>query len=232
MKKYLILAIFAMLSVVTAQVTDPVWVDVGYEQKELDYDTYSWMDWGVAVADGDTAHVEFRTHGLKVSNSVLYMKVTPYPNTTAPDPTASVDVSCPFLSGTIELDTFNNWVGDGWVFDWLDLYSGNIEQTVFTANDEEAYIDGSGTCNFTANNQDLFINFYALLVGGDSFQCPECDRYSVPNEALGNVVNRVESTVVAAFNLIDMLIMVAGFILVVFIIIMIYRLFRNFTRRE
>jgi hypothetical protein len=231
MKKYFVLGLLLILSIATAQVTPSPWVDVGFDQSDFDYSSYSWLSWGLEVEDGETQRVEFRTKDLYLNSNSMWMKITPYPNSTAPDPTATLTLSCPSTAGTLNLNYVDNWVGDGWFFDYIELAPGVWDQTIRTGLDEEAQIDSSMICNLTANNQDLFVNFYAVIEGSSSLTCPDCNRYSIPNEALGGVVGRVESTVLAVFDLFDMSLMVVGFLIVLFVIVMIYKVFMHFANK-
>ena len=231
MKKYFVIGLLLILGLATVQVTASPWIDVGYDQSDFAYSSYSWVSWGLEVDDGETQRVEFRTKDLYLNANSMWMKITPYPNSTAPDPTATLTLSCPSVSGTLNLNNVDNWVADGWFFDYVELTPGVWNQTIRTGLDEEAQIDSSTFCNITADNQDLFVNFYAVVEGSSSLTCPDCDRYSIPNEALGSVVNRIESTVLAVFDLFDMSLMVVGFLIVLFVIVMIYKVFRHFANK-
>ena len=91
---------------------------------------------------------------------------------------------------------------------------------------------GSTTCVLTARNQDLFATFYAFTTGtvGIDQICPNCDQFSIPNDAMAAIVQRTSSTVSAVFDAIDISIMVFVFILVVFILVAIYKLFKYFAK--
>jgi len=205
---------------------------------------------GVIVGDGDTVEMEFRVYdGYTPSDNLLLLTI--YAGDYIGDLDTELDINCnnPIadnLSGwvfewftgaddtnlSVGLGLADTWVDDGYAFMFLSYFPLEGANSYLTPS-EVGNISRSMSCNFTADGEELFINFLSSVneMGTYSSAIPQ-DAYATPNEALDNIVSKIDEFIGIVFDIAEMIAILISIFIVVIAVIIPYKLFIYVTRKD
>jgi len=204
---------------------------------DWDYSTTPLVATCSKLPQDETINFDFRTYNrFMVSNGFVGVKFMPYPPNANPVANAAVNYECidsERIQYTFNISNVSTWISDGFALYSQKLYTTSTPPYFRTTTNEKEMFLAGAWCNYTAINQDLFVCAYSFIDSDQIFalfDCPDCGQFSIPNDAMAAIVQRTSSTVSAVFDAIDISIMVFVFILVVFILVAIYKLFKYFAK--
>ena len=217
--------LLALMLVTTVSGEDeevPFWVDVGENQDDLNVELLPFSVFSVNTTENVTYEFNFRTFNAGLYSNTVYVKVFDDNGVRSAD--AELVIEC--ASGndySLLLNTYSNWVDEGWAIQAIQLNVGDTNQVITSQNDEEEFIGYSNNCEITLNDENATLAFYYPLWGVTcELAIATQDRFDVPNDALGNITAGVNNITQSAFALMEIILVITAVVALIFVIIFIW----------